>query len=130
MEMTRFIAHFAQAVAADDTKVYLLVRHRSIKRETSLEFIVPQLATVILLNLIMHRLRARRDWYGMALQTVRVAKSRQHLDNRIDARVEALTELLWIENAKDPKVARANRDFLDWAVSTRTARTFNLQESA
>lgn len=130
MEMTRFIAQFAKVVAADDVKNDFFVRHRTIKRETSLEYAVPQLATVILLNLIMHRLRARRDWYGMALQTVRVAKSRQHLDNHIDARVEALTELLWRENARDPKAARANRDFLDWAISTRTARTFNLQESA
>lgn len=130
MEMTRFIAQFAKVLAADDVKNDFFIRHRTIKRETSLEFIVPQLATVILLNLIMHRLRSRRDWYGMALQTVRVTKARQFLGSRIDARVESLTELLWHENARDPKAARANRDFIDWAISTRTARTFNLQESA
>ena len=130
MDVTRFIARFANVLADDDVKNDFMVRHRTIKRETSLEYTVPQLATVVLLNLTMHRLRARRDWYGMALQTVRVAKARQHLEKRIDARVETLTELLWLENASDPQAARANRIFLEWAVRTRTARPLNLQESA
>ncbi len=128
--MTRFIARFAKVLAADDVKIDILVRQRNIKRETSLEYDVPQLAAVIILNLTMHRLRAHRDFYGMALQTVRVAKARHLLDKRIDARVEGLTELLWRENASDAMAARANRIFLEWAIRTRTARTFNLQESA
>ena len=111
-----------------------MVRHRTIKRETSLESAVSQLATVILLNLTMYSLHARHDRYGMANQTVRVTKARKRLDNRVDAYVEDLTELLWGENAMDSQAARVNRSFLNWAIQpharSRTARPLNLQESA
>jgi hypothetical protein len=130
VEVTRFIAHFAKALATDDVKDELKVRHRVIKRETRLEVTVPQLANVIVMNLTMYRMSARHDRRGMQIQAERLIKARQHLDNTVDAQVEALTELFLRDNASHPIAAEANRSFLDWAVHARTPRNFGLQESA
>ena len=130
MEVTQFTSQFAKVIANGDIKAEVMIHKRIDARESSYVWLVPQLARVILMNSIMYRLRARRDFLGMSIQTARITKASKQLDGRVDVQVEFLTELLRCENATDPVTAQINRNFLDWAVHARTPHIFNLQESA
>lgn len=133
MEITRFIARFSEVASLGDFKQAEMVRLQSIKPESSSEIVVPQLATVILLNLPMQQMRANKDWHGMASQTKRIGRARGLLHRYIDVNVEDLTEIFWLEDAINPVAAQANRKFLYWAINSRTCRTargFGSRETA